>query len=548
MSSKMNKSFIGHWILLTIIFVFFFQMISDVIESIYTMDLLNTTLDEKVAGVVFFFTTPILFAFRKKIPDSAIKIFGVLAIVLRMLEPFFRTTWKIWIGGASLGLLLLYLPAYMAKMKGNKGSAMGILYSLSIASSTLLLILFKTVNGTLDISMVGFYQSIGWALGLTAIILMFLIKEDKIYDDLVGTSDTSKDSDFAIKPKNKIMASITGFFGIITLLYFAYNSPVVFTRWFETNYLGVVITLVVVYFAFIVVMTWVPHILVKLKKWYILIWNLVFVASLVVMMILNQTTFVKDYTVEAIIVYPTPVWLRILTYFNLILSPILFLDVFLFMTNLYQTPMKNGRLIGSFLLNEFILVVLIFALIFSNVWGYVEPISTYMRGLIWTPFVVIGVLLLGMIGLPNISWEKSRLQASTKAVKYTMSSIFLIVIVVSGVFAFTTVPRPEENNGVGVTSLKIMTYNIQQGVNETGDKNFAAQLALIQEIDPDIIGLQESDTAKINTGNTDVVGYFADKLNYFVYYGPKSVMQTYGCAILSRYPIQNYFSFYTFRR
>ena len=546
MSLKLKKSFVGHWILLTIMFVFFFQMVSDVIESIYTMDLLNTTLDEKIIGIVFFLTTPLLFIFRKKIPDIALKIFGALAIVLRMLEPFFRTTMKIWIGGASLGFLLLYLPAYMVKMKGNKAGAMGVLYSLSIASSSLLLILFKTVNGTVDISKVGFYQSIGWALGLTAIILIFLIKEDPIHDDAIGGSKTSEGGDFAVKPKNKILASITGFFGILTLLYFAYNSPVVFTRWFETDYLGVVITLSVVYFAFIIVMLWVPQILVKLKKLYIWIWNFVFVASLIAIIILNQSTFVRDYTIEAVIVYPTPIWLHIIAYFNLILSPILFLDIFLFITNLYQTPMKKGRLFGAFLMNEFILVVLIFALIFSNVWGYVEPVSLYMRGLIWTPFVLIGVIILLMIGIPNISGIQTRLQSSAKAFKYTVSSIFLIVIVTSGIFAYTTLPHPADIDGAGVNSLKIMTYNIQMGVNETGDKNFDAQLELIMENDPDIIGFQESDSPKINLGNTDVIGYFADKLDYYLYFGPKSVMQTYGCAILSRYPIQNYFSFYTF--
>ncbi len=540
---KLKKSFVGHWVILTIMFVFFFQMTSDVIESVYTMDLLNRTLDLKVLGIVFFLTTPLLFIFRKKIPMQLVKWLGVATVVFRMLEPFFRTSMKIWIGGISLGCFLLSLPAYMEKMKINKPGPMGVLFSLSIASSSLLIILFKTVNGTIDISMVGAYQSIGWAFGITAIVLMFLIKDNKIHDDL---PEEHEKGNTQIKARNKILASITGFFGILTLLYFAYNSPVVFSRWFETNYLGVVITLCVVYFAFIVVMLWVPQILLKLKKLYIWIWNFVFVATLIAMIILNQTTFIRDYTVEVVIVYPTPVWLHIIAYFNLLLSPILFLDIFLFITNLYQNPMKKGRLIGAFLMNEFILVVLIFALIFSNVWGYVEPVSTYMRGLIWTPFALIGVLILVMIGIPNISWNGIRTSISKKVFKYIVSPVFLIVIVVSGVFAYTTLPHPAQNDGVGVTSLKIMTYNIQQGVNRSGDKNFDAQLALIMEVNPDIIGFQESDTVKINLGNTDVIGYFADKLDYYVYYGPKSVMQTFGVAILSRYPIQNYFSYYSF--
>ena len=545
MSLKLNKKFVGHWVLLTIVIVFLFQMMSDVIEAIYTMDLLNTTLDAKVLGVFFFFTTPILFAFRKNIPDVLLKVTGTLALFFRMLEPFFRTPMKIWIGGISLGCILLYLPAYMVKMKDNSKGAMGILFSLSIACSSILIILFKTSNGTIDISLVGFYQAIGWAMGLGGIVILFLLKDYYLSDTSVEEANIIVENT-SIKPRNKILASITGIFGILTLLYFAYNSPAVFTRWFEANYFGVVITLCVVYGAFIALLLWIPRLFLKIKKLYIWIWNFVFVATLIVMIILNQTKFVKVYTIEVIKVYPTPVWLHIITYFNLLLSPILFLDIFLFVTNLYQNPMKKNRLFGGFLLNEFILVVLIFALIFSNVWGYVEPVSLYMRGLIWAPFALIGVLLLVMIGIPNISWKNIRSSVFGKTFKSISSAIFLIVILLSGMFAFIALPKPAPNDGSGVSSLRILTYNIQQGANSSGDKNFGSQLDLIRQIDPDIIGLQESDTAKINTGNTDVVGYFAEKLDYYVYYGPKSVMQTYGCAILSRYPLGEYYSFYTF--
>ncbi len=549
MSQKLNKSFIGHWILLTVIFVFFFQMVSDVIEAIYTMDLLNTTLDEKVAGVGFFLTTPLLFIFWKKIPDLLMKIVGTVAIVLRLIEPFFRTPMKIWIGGASLGLLLIYIPAYMAKMRENKGPAMGLLFSISIASSSLLLILFKTVNNTIDISMIGYFQAIGWVLGAGAIVIIFLLKTYQIDESIEYSIENPPTN---IKPKKKILASITGLFSILILLYFAYNSPVVFARWVEINYMGAVITLSLVYAAFIGLVLWAPKILGKIKKLYLWIWNAVFFLSLVLMIILNQTTFISTDSGLVELVYPSPWYLQILVYFNLILSPILFINIFMFIGNLYSIPMRNGRLIGAFLLNEFIFVVLIFALIFSNVWGYVEELgSGYLRGLIWIPFALIGVYTLLNLGMPNIEWKRGSIDTGgrflSKPTKLIASSVFLIVLILNGVWAYMTFPHPDPTvDGTGITSLRIMTYNIQQGANSSGDKNFDAQLALIRDINPDIIGLQESDTAKINTGNTDVVGYFADKLNYHVYYGPRSVMQTYGCAILSRYPIQNYYSIYTY--
>jgi len=94
--------------------------------------------------------------------------------------------------------------------------------------------------------------------------------------------------------------------------------------------------------------------------------------------------------------------------------------------------------------------------------------------------------------------------------------------------------------------LKILTYNIQQGYNEDGQKNFSEQLSLIRRINADVIGLQESDTNRIAGGNVDIVRYFADRLDMYSYYGPKVVPGTFGIALLSRYPIENPRTFYMY--
>ena len=65
-------------------------------------------------------------------------------------------------------------------------------------------------------------------------------------------------------------------------------------------------------------------------------------------------------------------------------------------------------------------------------------------------------------------------------------------------------------------------------------------------MDADIIGLQESDTNRISGGNTDVVRYFADNLNLYSYYGPKTVLGTFGIALLSKYPLENPRTFYMY--
>jgi endonuclease/exonuclease/phosphatase family metal-dependent hydrolase len=92
--------------------------------------------------------------------------------------------------------------------------------------------------------------------------------------------------------------------------------------------------------------------------------------------------------------------------------------------------------------------------------------------------------------------------------------------------------------------LRVMTYNIQQGYSADGVKNFAGQLAVLQEANPDLIGLQESDTNRIAGGNADIVGYMARELKMYSYYGPKTVPGTFGIALLSKYPIEAAETFY----
>ena len=73
-----------------------------------------------------------------------------------------------------------------------------------------------------------------------------------------------------------------------------------------------------------------------------------------------------------------------------------------------------------------------------------------------------------------------------------------------------------------------------------------SSLGLIQEVAPDILALQESDSTRISLNNNDFVRYFAGKLGYYSYYGPTTVTGTYGTAILSKYPLQNTRTVFTF--
>ncbi len=95
-------------------------------------------------------------------------------------------------------------------------------------------------------------------------------------------------------------------------------------------------------------------------------------------------------------------------------------------------------------------------------------------------------------------------------------------------------------------SFVVMTYNIQQANDDFGERSYKEQLALIREVAPDILALQESDSSRISLNNNDFVRYYAGKLGYYSYYGPTTITGTYGTAILSRYPLQNTHTVFTF--
>ena len=64
-----------------IFFLFFIQTAGSLVESIYILDLMNTSLDEKALGLLFFFSPVFLFFTPKKRPVQMVWIlFGLLCM------------------------------------------------------------------------------------------------------------------------------------------------------------------------------------------------------------------------------------------------------------------------------------------------------------------------------------------------------------------------------------------------------------------------------------------------------------------------------------
>ena len=92
-----------------------------------------------------------------------------------------------------------------------------------------------------------------------------------------------------------------------------------------------------------------------------------------------------------------PTWLEQVPFgLMLLLFPVLFLDMQVLLQRM-QTPAEGrGRLCPGILLGSFAWIILIFVNIFSNVWGYIEPVSPLFRNTFWLAYFLLsaGITLL----------------------------------------------------------------------------------------------------------------------------------------------------------
>ncbi|KAJ2083184.1 Protein cwh43 [Coemansia sp. RSA 988] len=61
----------------------------------------------------------------------------------------------------------------------------------------------------------------------------------------------------------------------------------------------------------------------------------------------------------------------------------------------------------------------------------------------------------------------------------------------------------------------------------------------VRDLQPDVMGFLESDTERIIMGTRDWTQRLGEELNYYVDYGPSPRKHTWGCAMISKFPIRN---------
>jgi endonuclease/exonuclease/phosphatase family metal-dependent hydrolase len=119
----------------------------------------------------------------------------------------------------------------------------------------------------------------------------------------------------------------------------------------------------------------------------------------------------------------------------------------------------------------------------------------------------------------------------------TVGPVAVGVLVGVGVWAFFS-PRPQiVDVPPGDRSLRVMVYNIHQGLDADRAMDLQAIADVIAAENPDVIVLNEVNRARASNGFVDTLSLIGHRLRMSYVFGPNYLDGQYGNALLSRYPV-----------
>jgi endonuclease/exonuclease/phosphatase family metal-dependent hydrolase len=515
---------------LGLVTLFFFQMVGTLVESIYILDLLKNELDVKALGLLFLFSPVILLFFRKKYPASFFWIIYGFLVVSRGITPYLDTGGRMVTSGIGIGSVLILLPLVLSGIsKSESNSHPSNSISAGIALGTGFSILLRTINYSIDYSLTTEGGWLGWVLGF--LLGLFLIQLD--------FRNFNKPSE----RRGGVTSATIGLILVLTLGFFLFSAPDVLARWTQVNYGFIVsmVSFIALGWAGIILIR--PDIFTNISRLGLFLLNIFFTIALCATILANRVPFPLTVDTPAVVV-GIPSWIQqIPLMFTLVLFPVVFLDVLIYSRKIILASHSPSDLAPGLLWGSFSLVLLVFMNIFTNTWGYIQPVSLYFRNKFWLSYLLITLALTILAFLLGRKTETSSVLEPRK-ISWVWLAFLGCILIFIGYFAFQKQGVERERNDQ--YSVLLMTYNIQQANDMFGSKSYEKQLALIQQVSPDILALQESDSARISLNNNDYVRYFAGKLGYFSYYGPTPIAGTYGTAILSKFPLENPRTVYSF--
>lgn len=519
--------------LLSILWLFFFQLVSEFVEAIYAFGLMGTGIPVEIAFVGYFLLPFLFLILKRPLGRWALLLIGEAIVIIRAGLPLLNTRGRLMVAGLGVFLFFVFIPSFFLQMKDKKtGSEYAKKFSASLMVSVLLSVLFRSLGRGYDISLHGGTQWIGAFLALVAGISLFVTAG-------VTNEATSQEEEKSALSWGKTILLGIGLIGSLLLLSFAFTAPYVMARWTGENHERIVIFQALVFASFALIAGLRPQWIKNIKQWGLLLWNALFTVALTATMLLNGEMFSKNENAYPFTARPQSSFQAIALYATILFAPVLFVNVMRMVKTLSTRRPTPRALMAGVSFGSLYFLIMVLAHAFTSVYDYMPLVGPFFRDKYWLIHLVAAlVVALPFVLIKKNGQGESEKQEALEEPRNSLRPLVLLALSLAIVVTAALVP-PIKAAPQSAGFLNILTYNIQHGYNDAGEKGFKEQLERIRELDPDILGLQESDVAKMGTGNADLVKYFASGLNMHAYYGPKTVNGTFGIALLSKYPIED---------
>jgi endonuclease/exonuclease/phosphatase family metal-dependent hydrolase len=537
----MRSARTGQILLFAILFLFFLQGLSDFIQSIYAFGLLVTAFTIQLVSVLLLFSPVALLLLKE--PPSRPWIIGLAAVAMlgRLLEPMMNPGGRLVASGFSVGAFMLLFPSLMAHR--TRRSVLGWSLGSGLAIAVLLSILFRAAGSSLDATEMGIYQFVAWVL---AVLAGRLIWNAELSGGLpegvqLAADSTPPRQEGEQGSTGRVVGLCVGLIAVVVMVYISFMSPTVIARWTASSYPGITIVLLLSLVAFVCVLQW-REPFARLSRTFLLAWNALFVLALLPTILPHQVAFPSSpsgYPLDAPV--PAP-WAAVPLYAMLVLSPVIFVDLMLYARQISEEGPSIRQLGGGFALAALLLLVMVFLQVFTTIYDYAAPVGPLFRDRLWLVYLIAGLAVALPMLLVSPRAFSAMLPREQGRLPGWIAGSLAILTVAALMLTGARPPQPDDSRG----QLRVMTYNIQQSFDRTGAQDLVGQLNAIRHVDPDILGLQESDTTRIANGNVDAVRFLADRLHMYSYYGPTTTTGTFGIALLSKYPIQNARTFFMY--
>ena len=257
-----EKQHYAETMLYSILFLFFFQLISDFVEAIYAFGLLGTSLPVETVCVLFLLSPAVLLLLRKGITGKPLVFIGEAMLVSRVVEVMLDTRGKMIVAGIGVGCFMVFFPSLLRHLNDDEVGSSGLTLGTGLIGGLALSILFRALNSGTDISTYNWFQSIGWALAAIAGVLMFGLSK--------RTAKVPQSNGQPFRTL-RVVGLCLGLTSVLALLYLIFASPNVIARWTGENYLLVMWIILLALCSFVYLLT--KQRLAVLTPKIVLMWN-----------------------------------------------------------------------------------------------------------------------------------------------------------------------------------------------------------------------------------------------------------------------------------